>query len=94
MLLPADTGTPRWAELRYLDAFKNEVEIRAFALASTMPACMLRIPLPADVLPCAAFVEASVRDDNRAYVGTCGGTPIPPFPLPGHLLANGGFLQL
>ena len=94
VLLPADTGAPRWAELRYLDAFQNEVEIRSFALSSTLPAGMLRIPLPADVLPCAAYVEVSVRDDNRAYVGTCGGTTIPTTPTPGHLLANGGYLQL
>ncbi len=94
VLLPPDTGAARWAELRYLDAFKNEVEIRSFALSSTLPAGMLRIPLPADVLPCAAYVEASVRDDNRAYVGTCGGTTTPTIPTPGHLLANGGFLQL
>jgi hypothetical protein len=95
VLLPPATGAPRWAELRYLDAYKQEVEIRSFALASTLPAGVLRIPLPADVLPCAAYVEVSVRDDDRAYVGTCGGTTTPvPLPTPGHLLANGGYLQL
>jgi hypothetical protein len=43
----------------------------------------------------AAYVEVSVRDDNRAYVGTCGtGAPVQPFPTPGNLLVNGGYLKL
>jgi hypothetical protein len=96
VLLPPPTPSQdRWAELRYLDAYKQEVEIRSFALAATLPAGVLRMPLPGDVLPCAAYVEVSVRDDNRAYVGTCGaGTPVQPFPTPGNLIVNGGYLKL
>jgi hypothetical protein len=95
LLPPATPGQDRWAELRYLDAYRNEVEIRSYALAPTLPAGVLRIPLPAGVLPCAAYVEVSVRDDNRAYAGTCSGTTTPtPLPTPGHLLTNGGYLQL
>jgi len=79
VLLPPDAGAARWAELRYLDAYRQPVEIRSYALASTLPAGVLRIPLPDDPPLCAAFVEVSVRDDNRAYVGTCGHVvPAPP----------------
>jgi len=94
LLPPATPGQDRWAELRYLDAYQREVEIRSFALAPTLPAGVLRIPLPSDVLPCASFVCVSIRDDNRAYVGTCG-TPIIPTPvLGGYLLTNTGRLRL
>jgi hypothetical protein len=79
VLLPPDTGAPRWAELRYLDAYQQPVEIRSFALANTLPAGVLRIPLPDDPPLCAAFVEVAVVDTNRAYVGTCGHVlPMPP----------------
>jgi len=95
VLLPPPTpGQDRWAELRYLDAYQREVEIRSFALAPTLPAGVLRIPLPADVLPCAAFVQVSIRDDNRAYVGTCGAPIIPAPVLGGYLLTNAGRLRL
>nr|GFC82245.1 hypothetical protein [Tanacetum cinerariifolium] len=72
--------TPRWAELRYLDAYGAAVEIRSYALASTLPAGLLRIPLPDDPPVCATAVEVSVRDDNRAFVGDCGHVPIPVAP--------------
>jgi hypothetical protein len=79
VLLPPFIGTPRWAELRYLDAYSNPVEIRSYALDVGLAAGMLRIPLPNDPPLCAAFVEVSVRDDNRAYVGSCGHViPTPP----------------
>ncbi|MGI4863704.1 MAG: hypothetical protein ACRYFZ_07240 [Janthinobacterium lividum] len=94
LLPPPTAGQDRWAELRYLDAYQQEVEIRSFLLDSTLPTGMLRIPLPANVLPCAAFVEVSVRADNRAYVGTCGGAPAPTPTQPGHLITNTGLLQL
>jgi hypothetical protein len=78
VLLPASNQV-RYAELRYLDAYQKPVEIRSYALAADLPAGMLRIPLPSDPPVCAAFVEVSVRDDNRAYVGTCGHViPMPP----------------
>jgi hypothetical protein len=79
VLLPPYVGTPRWAELRYLDAYNNPVEIRSYALAVDLAAGMLRIPLPNDPPLCAVAVEVSVRDDNRAFVGTCGHViPTPP----------------
>jgi hypothetical protein len=79
VLLPPAGDTPRWAELRYLDAWGNAVEIRSYALASTLPAGMLRIPLPDDPPLCASAVEVSVRDDNRAFASTCGHVvPTPP----------------
>jgi hypothetical protein len=79
VLLPLAGSAPRWAELRYLDAWGKAVEIRSYALASTLPAGMLRIPLPADPPLAAMTVEVSVRDDNRAFVGTGGNVvPTPP----------------
>lgn len=79
VLLPPASDTPRWAELRYLDAWGAAVEIRSYALASTLPAGMLRIPLPDDPPTCATAVEVSVRDDNRAFASTCGHVvPTPP----------------
>jgi hypothetical protein len=79
VLLPPASATPRWAELRYLDAWGKAVEIRSYALASTLPAGMLRIPLPHDPPLCASAVEVSVRDDNRAFPSTCGHVvPTPP----------------
>jgi hypothetical protein len=78
VLLPASNQV-RYAELRYLDASKRPVEIRSYPLAATLPAGMLRIPLPADPPICASFVEVSVRDDNRAYPGDCGHV-VPPAP--------------
>jgi hypothetical protein len=81
VLLPPPTGDrPRYAELRYLDAYQQPVEIRSYELDRTLPAGVLRIPLPADPPICAAFVEVAVRDDNRAYVGTCGHIVPPPPP--------------
>jgi hypothetical protein len=94
VLLPPAGDAPRWAELRYLDANRQEIEIRSFALAATLPAGMLRIPLPVDVLPCAAFVEVSIRDDNRAYQGNCNGITNPGAGSGGYLLANNGRLRL
>jgi hypothetical protein len=79
VLLPPFIGTPRWAELRYLDAYKRPVEIRSYALDAGLAAGMLRIPLPNDPPLCASFVEVSVRDDNRAYPGNCGHV-VPPAP--------------
>jgi hypothetical protein len=79
VLLPPAGAAPRWAELRYLDAWGTAVEIRSYALASTLPAGMLRIPLPNDPPLAATAVEVSVRDDNRAFVGTGGNVlPTPP----------------
>jgi hypothetical protein len=79
VLLPPAGAGPRWAELRYLDAWGKAVEIRSYALASTLPAGMLRIPLPDDPPICASAVEVSVRDDNRAFISTCGNVlPTPP----------------
>lgn len=79
VLLPPAGAAPRWAELRYLDAWGAAVEIRSYALASTLPAGMLRIPLPDDPPVCASVVEVSVRDDNRAFASTCGHVvPTPP----------------
>jgi hypothetical protein len=78
VLLPPATST-RYAELRYLDALGQPVEIRSYALASTLPAGMLRIPLPNNPPVCASAVEVSIRDDNRGFVGTCGHLiPTPP----------------
>lgn len=79
VLLPPATGQPRWAELRYVDALGAAVEIRTYPLADSLPAGMLRIPLPPDPPLCATAVEVSVRDDNRAFVGTCGYV-LPPVP--------------
>jgi hypothetical protein len=79
VLLPPFIGKPRWAELRYLDAYRNPVEIRSYALDVGLAAGMLRIPLPNDPPLCASFVEVSVRDDNRAYPGNCGHV-VPPAP--------------
>jgi hypothetical protein len=79
VLLPPYTSTPRWAELRYLDAYGNPVEIRSSALANDLAAGMLRIPLPNDPPLCAVAVEVSIRDDNRAFPSTCGHViPTPP----------------
>jgi hypothetical protein len=78
VLLPPPSG-PRWAELRYVDAWGNAVEIRSRLLPDTLPAGMLRIPLPADPPVRATSLEVSVRDDNRAFVGTGGNVvPTPP----------------
>jgi hypothetical protein len=77
VLLPSATGTPRWAELRYVDALGQAVEIRTYPLADSLPGGMLRIPLPPDPPTCATAVEVSVRDDNRAFVGTCGNVLVP-----------------
>lgn len=77
VLLPPPTGGPRWAELRYVDALGHTVEIRTYSLADSLPAGMLRIPLPPDPPVCATAVEVSVRDDNRAFVGTCGNVLVP-----------------
>jgi hypothetical protein len=82
VLLPPATGTPRWAELRYVDAHGDAVEIRTSPLADSLPAGMLRIPLPNDPPVCATAVEVSVRDDNRAFVGTCGKVLPPALPSP------------
>jgi hypothetical protein len=79
VLLPPFIGTPRWAELRYLDAYRNPVEIRSYPLDVGLAAGMLRIPLPNDPPLCASFVEVSVRDDNRAFPGNCGHV-VPPAP--------------
>jgi hypothetical protein len=79
VLLPPFIGTPRWAELRYLDAHSNPVEIRSYALDVGLAAGMLRIPLPNDPPVCAVAVEVSIRDDNRAFPSTCGHV-IPPVP--------------
>jgi hypothetical protein len=79
VLLPPPTGVQRWAELRYVDALGHAVEIRTYPLADSLPAGMLRIPLPPDPPVCATTVEVSVRDDNRAFVGTCGNV-LPPAP--------------
>jgi hypothetical protein len=70
LLPPADQM--RYAELRYLDAWGRAVEIRSLALASTLPAGMLRIPLPNDPPVCATQLEVSVRDDDRTMASTCG----------------------
>jgi hypothetical protein len=78
VLLPPPT-VPRWAEWRYLDGWGNAVEIRSRLLPDTLPAGMLRIPLPNNPPVRAASVEVSVRDDNRAFVGT-GGNVTPPAP--------------
>ena len=88
VLLPPPTGAPRWAELRYVDAWGAAVEIRSLALADTLPAGVLRIPLPPDPPTCAAAVEVSVRDDNRAFVGTCGHVLPPTPPPPGGTYAD------
>jgi hypothetical protein len=78
VLLPPPSG-PRWAELRYLDGWGNAVEIRSYALAADLPAGLLRIPLPNDPPVRASVVEVSVRDDNRAFVGSGGNVvPTPP----------------
>jgi hypothetical protein len=79
VLLSPATGQPRWAELRYVDAAGQAVEIRTYALADSLPAGMLRIPLPPDPPLCAVAVEVSVRDDNRAFPSTCGHV-LPPAP--------------
>jgi hypothetical protein len=79
VLLPPPDG-PRWAELRYLDAWGQAVEIRSLLLADTLPAGMLRIPLPNDPPLCATSVEVSVRDDDRHFASTCG--HVIPAPLP------------
>ena len=78
LLPPADVS--RWAEWRYLDAYGQEVEIRAIELPPQLPAGVLRLPLPNNPPLCAASVEVSVRDDNRAYVGTCGHVLPPALP--------------
>jgi hypothetical protein len=78
VLLPPSDQV-RYAELRYLDAYKQPVEIRAYALASDLPAGMLRIPLPSDPPVCASFVEVSVVDTDRSFPGTCAHVvPTPP----------------
>ena len=88
VLLPPPTATPRWAELRYVDATGAAVEIRTYPLASTLPAGMLRIPLPADPPLCATDVEVSIRDDDRAFVGSCGYVVPPTPPPPGGTYAD------
>ncbi|MDJ0367391.1 hypothetical protein QMK33_19760 [Hymenobacter sp. H14-R3] len=94
VLLPAaDVDQIRYAELRYLDAGGQEVEIRSYALPASLPAGMLRIPLPGLPLPCAACVEVAIVDTDRAYAGTCSNyTPTPA--QPGYLLTNTGRLRL
>jgi hypothetical protein len=71
VLLPAGNA-PRWAELRYLDAWGAAVEIRFYGLASTLPAGMLRIPLPDDPPVCAVAVEVSIVDVDRHFSSVCG----------------------
>jgi hypothetical protein len=79
VLLPPYVGTPRWAELRYLDAYSNPVEIRSYALPFDLLSGMLRIPLPPDPPLCAVAVEVSIRDDDRHFPSTCGHViPTPP----------------
>jgi len=87
VLLPT-AATFRYAELRYLNAYGQELEIRSFALADYLPAGYLRIPLPADPLPDATTVEVAIVDTDRAH-----GPGTPPA-APGYLLTNTGRLKL
>jgi hypothetical protein len=80
VLLPPPTA-PRWAEWRYVDAYGSAVEIRSRLLPDTLPAGVLRIPLPNDPPLCATAVEVAVVDTDRAFPGTCG--HVLPTPLPG-----------
>ena len=86
LLPPADTT--RYAEWRYLDAQGQEIQIRAYALASTLLPGVLRIPLPASPPLAAASVEVAIVDTDRSYTGTS------PAPTPGYLLTNTGRLRL
>jgi len=87
VLLPT-AGTFRYAELRYLNAYGQELEIRSFALADYLPAGYLRIPLPSDPLPEATALEVAIVDTNRAHgPGTAPAQP-------GYLLTNTGRLKL
>ena len=85
VLLPEATTT-RYVEWRYLDATGQQVQIRASALGPTVPAGLLRIPLPSNPPAGAASVEVSVRDDDRST-----GTVTPPT-TGGYLLTNTGKL--
>jgi hypothetical protein len=85
VLLPSSTST-RYAEWRYLSASRQELEIRSYSLAPTVPAGVLRIPLPANPLPLAAFVEVAIVDTDRSNAGAT--------PATGFLLTNTGRLRL
>lgn len=96
VLLPPYAESDRFAQLRYLGGAGQELEIRALLLPDPLPAGLLRIPLPADPLPCAASVEVSLVDEDNSYAGSCpdGGTITTGPGSGGYLLTNNGRLRL
>ncbi|MGI4872074.1 MAG: hypothetical protein ACRYFX_12955 [Janthinobacterium lividum] len=86
VLLPPAT-VARYAEWRYLDAYGQQVEIRSYALPASVPAGMLRLPMPDNPLPHAATVQVSIIDTDRHTMTN------PPLPG-GYLLTDHGRLQL
>ncbi|TGE29727.1 hypothetical protein [Hymenobacter metallicola] len=69
--LPDAREADLFAEFVYRDAAGAELEIKTLVVARQLPAGVTRIPLPANVLPCAATVTFRLTDTDRAYAGSC-----------------------
>lgn len=96
-------GTVLYLEAQYFDSLGNLLELRNVVVDDTRQPGYYRYCLPANPLPCAAYLELVVSDANRAFAGVCvgsSGTPGPGTGNPstpgngGRLIANGGFIKI
>lgn len=69
-----------YAELRYLDGYGAELEIRSVPLPGTLPAGVCRLSLPPDPLLCATQLVLTLTDTDRSYPGSCPVATTPPPP--------------
>lgn len=88
-LLVPDLSGPLFCQLRYLDALRQELEIRTVAIPPAERGGVVRVALPATPLPCAAFVVAALVDEDHNYDGTCASGSTTPTLPPGYLQLPG-----